>query len=140
MSLVSDQATGTACNACGACCDPVVANFDLDEEPRTGTDLDAGESWDFAVEHWTKLGSEGAEVYYRCDAFDPETRLCTAHDDRPPICSGYPWYGRTREVLTVLDVVRIWRFPSCEFYADLPPEVRPEGWEPVLLTTKPRET
>jgi Fe-S-cluster containining protein len=27
---------------------------------------------------------------YRCDRFDEETRLCTAHADRPPICRAYP--------------------------------------------------
>jgi Fe-S-cluster containining protein len=27
---------------------------------------------------------------YQCDRFDPQSRLCTAHDDRPPICRAYP--------------------------------------------------
>jgi len=27
---------------------------------------------------------------YQCDRFDPASRLCTAHDDRPPICRAYP--------------------------------------------------
>lgn len=138
MTLVSDQATGTACNACGGCCDPVAANFDLDDPPIPDS-FDAAESLRFAHAHWTKVGQDGGERFYACDAFDPETRLCTAHDDRPPICRGYPWNGRTRDVLTSLDAVRIRRFPLCEFWADLPPETRPEGWEPVLLTTKPRE-
>lgn len=31
---------------------------------------------------------------WTCDAFDPVARLCTAHAERPPMCSRYPWYGR----------------------------------------------
>lgn len=31
--------------------------------------------------------------FYSCDLFDPETRRCTAYDQRPPICRDYPWYG-----------------------------------------------
>jgi Fe-S-cluster containining protein len=27
-----------------------------------------------------------------CAKFDSVTRKCTAHDDRPELCSGYPWY------------------------------------------------
>jgi Fe-S-cluster containining protein len=30
---------------------------------------------------------------YRCDRFDDETRLCLAHDERPPICRAYPVAG-----------------------------------------------
>lgn len=51
----------------------------------------------FALEHWTSLGpcdwSEGKGENAACDRFDTETRLCTAHDDRPPVCRDYPWYG-----------------------------------------------
>lgn len=38
-------------------------------------------------------------VFYRCPHFedDPESAeygLCRNYDDRPPMCSGFPWYGR----------------------------------------------
>jgi hypothetical protein len=39
-----------------------------------------------------------------------DTRTCTAHDDRPPICSGYPWYG--------LLAGSRWLDPPCSFHAD----------------------
>ena len=32
--------------------------------------------------------------YFACDAYDSESHLCTAHEERPGICRGYPWYGR----------------------------------------------
>jgi Fe-S-cluster containining protein len=28
--------------------------------------------------------------YYICDRFDPETRHCGGHDDRPSICRAFP--------------------------------------------------
>lgn len=29
---------------------------------------------------------------YRCKHFNPETRECEAHEARPWMCAGYPWY------------------------------------------------
>jgi Fe-S-cluster containining protein len=45
----------------------------------------------FAAEHWTPTGQRAHGMHaYQCDRFDPTTRLCTAHDERPPICRAYP--------------------------------------------------
>lgn len=38
-------------------------------------------------------------TFYRCDFFDddptsPTYRQCTAHEQRPPLCRGFPYYGR----------------------------------------------
>jgi Fe-S-cluster containining protein len=79
-----------------------------------------GPSAGFAQEHWQvtaeRPAPEGspAPVQYlvTCDQFDPETRMCTAHDDRPPICSGYPWYGAEPNPNRALD-------PQCSFIADV---------------------
>lgn len=51
----------------------------------------------FITEHWTVEWTESdprGRTYHvvTCDAFDPVARLCTAHTDRPPICSDFPWY------------------------------------------------
>jgi Fe-S-cluster containining protein len=45
----------------------------------------------FAAEHWhhTGVSKEGLHAY-QCDRFDPQSRRCTAHDERPPICRAYP--------------------------------------------------
>jgi Fe-S-cluster containining protein len=32
--------------------------------------------------------------FYACDRYDPVSRECTAYDERPPLCSGYPFYGK----------------------------------------------
>lgn len=94
---------------CGRCCDPVVTSFD----PATKTD---GPSTAFVREHWHVIRSKdtdaGPRWESRCDRFDPKTRLCTAHDERPPICSGFPWYGGQRGLMPM--------DPGCSFNADVP--------------------
>lgn len=77
----------------------------------------------FMVAHWRPAPEDAARVIPRftCDAWDSATRLCTAHDTRPPICQGYPWYGQTPGKLGML-----WS-DRCAFWADVPLEDRPGG-------------
>jgi Fe-S-cluster containining protein len=83
----------------------------------------------FIVKHWHggKRAQRGATQHWTCDAFDPETRLCTAHADRPPLCSDYPWYGNEpgsgKKGLPL----------RCSFWADYTPEQRPAEWVPVTF-------
>lgn len=85
---------------------------------------------DFITEHWHEVTEEldgGRDTYFTCDQFDAETRLCLARDTRPPVCSGYPWYGRGPES------GRITKEGSrCSFLLDLPPEDRPTGSRPLI--------
>lgn len=50
----------------------------------------------FIDQHWHggRPAGHGVTDHWSCDRFDPATRLCLAHDDRPPICRDFPWYGR----------------------------------------------
>lgn len=95
---------------CGRCCDPVTTSFDPNGELN-------GPSAPFIREHW-QVRESGVDPWGKtqwlsvCDQFDPATRLYTAHDERPPICSGYPWYGKARDK-NPLD-------PGCTFNADVP--------------------
>jgi len=80
-----------------------------------------GPSGSFAREHWHEIPELGdydvnGKYFhaYRCDVFDPHTRTCTAYADRPPICSGYPWYGAQPDRERVLD-------PWCAYQADVRP-------------------
>ena len=96
---------------CGRCCDPVVLDFPV-------ADM-TGPSAPFAREHWTQIGvgfgPDGQTLYrVRCDAFDPRTRLCAAHDQRPPICAGYPYYGDGPSGLADTRSLA----PGCEFTRD----------------------
>jgi Fe-S-cluster containining protein len=78
------------CSACGACCDPVwypLGPADVRQSAHTTHSEDLV----FAAAHWHPTGETQHGMHaYRCDAFDDETRLCTAHAARPPICRAYP--------------------------------------------------
>ncbi len=44
-------------------------------------------------DHFTVDGVDlDGHVRATCDAYDPDSRLCTAHDARPPICRRFPHY------------------------------------------------
>jgi Fe-S-cluster containining protein len=98
---------------CGRCCDPVITSFDPREKKE-------GPSAEFIQAHWKVIDildeATSGTPFWRsaCDQFDRETRLCTAHEERPPICSGYPWYdgNRSRTKDHPLD-------PGCAFNADI---------------------
>ena len=75
----------------------------------------------FIWTHWTPHPDDAglAMPGFQCSAFDRETRLCTAHEHRPPICRDFPWYEQSD---------RTPRFsPRCTFWADVPLEERPGG-------------
>lgn len=84
---------------------------------------------DFIAAHWKPVSDENCA----CDMYDRESRLCAAQDGKPPVCAGYPWYGREPD-----DGVN---FPlQCSYLADLPREKRPEGARPLIpLTVISRE-
>lgn len=112
---------GTRCvEGCGQCCDPVAYPASLNELRklwRPSLDDVGRANVDWILNHFTpisrreglartpELTSGITEViirgvpdtvithFYECDAFDLETRSCTAYDDRPPMCTGFPWYG-----------------------------------------------
>jgi Fe-S-cluster containining protein len=79
-----------SCSACGDCCDPVWYPFgpaDIRQSAATGGSADLR----FAASHWTPTGDRYDGLHgYSCDRFDRVTRLCTAHEERPPICRRYP--------------------------------------------------
>lgn len=122
----------TDCARCGDCCDPVIVVFDPQEwaAERLAADnlnemgrLNA----EFLRDHWTSQSSNVVQEDERevtvhrvqCSAFDPARRLCTAHDARPPVCSGFPWYGRPEGDegrQPVADALS----PRCSFNADVP--------------------
>jgi len=101
----------TECNRCGDCCENMPLNvtkkqlrrYLATEATRPGgpRNVDHEANARFILTHWHRSGGGGTATRYSCDAFDPLTRLCTAHEERPPICQGYPWYGRTPTSVTV---------------------------------------
>jgi Fe-S-cluster containining protein len=109
------QSSGIECSACGDCCDPVwypLGPADI----RQSASTTGAEDLIFAAAHWRATGDrddDGRHAYW-CDRFDPVSRLCTAHDERPPICRGYPWYGEDPARRLVVLPVR------CAFRAEQP--------------------
>jgi Fe-S-cluster containining protein len=86
------------CSCCGDCCDPVwfpLGPADVRQGAVTARAEPHAANLAFAARHWHPTGAVDADGRhaYACDAFDRTSRLCTAHDARPPICRGYPWYG-----------------------------------------------
>jgi Fe-S-cluster containining protein len=82
----------------------------------------------FAEQHWTEIGP-GADggTLYRCDYFDPQSRTCTAHDQRPDICRNFPWYGAEPNAWAASQV-----HPRCSYLLDLPAADRPPGARPLI--------
>jgi Fe-S-cluster containining protein len=83
----------------------------------------------FILRHWHPTGDvvrSGNRVkqVLSCDQFDPVHRTCMAHDDRPPVCSGFPFYGQEPH--------GAFRESHCSYLLDVPPADRPEGSRPLI--------
>lgn len=103
----------TDCSMCGDCCDPVWYPYGPADLRQLNERVDSPDVA-FAVAHWRATGEQDDGRYaYACDFFDTESRLCVAHDARPPICRGYPWYDEAPGTRPVVLPVR------CAFRADL---------------------
>jgi len=79
----------------------------------------------FAAAHWRATGAVDGDgrFAYTCSAFDTTTRRCSAHETRPPICRGYPWYGREPRAADPVLPAR------CSHHADVPGAgAVPLGW------------
>jgi Fe-S-cluster containining protein len=81
---------------------------------------------DFIAAHF----AEHCDGLWTCDAYDPEHGTCTAHEDRPPLCRDYPWYGEQPSPDRAAHFSR-----QCSYLADLPPDQRPDGARPLIPLT-----
>ena len=108
---------GVECNRCGGCCEVVHPSTDIPDlhalaanpyivgSLRRQAELVLGMLDEVvAFDH----GRKG----YTCKHFDPVTRLCTDHANRPDMCRGYPWYDRTPHKDAYMPA-------QCSFQADL---------------------
>lgn len=141
----------TACNRCGDCCERITINggggdlfgwadwahewrdwawYDLRDGEDCGMDkrsLRQVADAEFILAHWTPHpDSTESDVFYQCSAWDSSTRLCTAHESRPPICRDYPWYGKAPYVGAFASV-------RCAFWADVSFPMRVGKTLPVLM-------
>lgn len=128
---------GAQCNGCGGCCNPVALTY-RPIDVLTGKVLhltDADRRW--VLEDLTPISRreglersphmsqggrtaylhEGEPVllwthFYECRHYDPETRQCMNYDNRPDICSGYPWFDMPPEPNLALPL-------ECSFREDI---------------------
>jgi len=90
------------CIKCGDCCEFLAAGFTPDE---IKDDPDFHDR-DFILKHWIPAGRPEKKpnplmsdrafegfIWYRCDLFDPETRLCKDYENRPNMCRDCPGSG-----------------------------------------------
>lgn len=84
---------------------------------------------------WTD--EDGVERYvtsrqiWRCLKFDPERRVCTAHAERPRMCSEYPFYGREPGGSNTPNDDEL----RCSYWLDVDPDERPAGARPLIPLT-----
>lgn len=84
--------------------------------------------WIFNI-RWVRRMATGFEyVGFNCPFFNEETKACGNYENRPPICRGYPFYGREPE--DIARAPRALQMPlECSYWADVPLKARPEGWK-----------
>ncbi len=73
-----------------------------------------------------RVGNQVRQVW-TCGKFDPVERICTAHDERPRMCSGYPWYGNEPGPDRIME-----KETRCSFWLDVPAADRPAGVRPLI--------
>lgn len=116
----------TECSKCGLCCERIAIGWN----PEEVEDMVAGwenpgvnvqEDVAFIKKHWSLIDPKPTDhvmssaYYAKCDMFDVENRLCMAHEDRPPVCKGYPWYGNDPKEY----IKKTTLYPQCSFNADV---------------------
>jgi Fe-S-cluster containining protein len=116
------------CNGCGACCRVLT----LEQSPAEVRQMAAltqvlGIPSDhaFAARHWHPLTRAEAmrrnpfytsrlppdAHLYACDRLGDDGR-CTAYEERPLVCRGYPWYGEAPRQMELAD-------PDCGYFIDV---------------------
>lgn len=116
------------CNLCGACCRVLMLEQSPDEVQALAAVtkvLGIPSDHQFAAEHWHPLTRDeavarnpfyvsrlAADVHlYWCDQLGDDNR-CRAHDTRPMVCRGYPWYDQPPREMPLAD-------PECGYKVDL---------------------
>lgn len=101
------------CNKCGKCCQAIIIPVPQDQILNSKA---VGGDYGFALNNWKPITEEEAYAinphlktwdvhnrgtynrdgvsFWTCTQYDHETKLCKAHEKRPSVCSGYPFYGR----------------------------------------------
>lgn len=80
--------TTNLCSGCGDCCDRIwLAGGRMAIATNTEATME-NRVWA------SELVPLEQPNTYACPKFDRESRSCTTYEDRPPVCSNFPWYGK----------------------------------------------
>jgi len=129
------------CGMCGKCCEAI--HIPMSPE-RIAESAKYGGDAKFVHENWTPITKEEAFAinpkiesneewarqnwpgkpedpykdmyFYTCDRLDKEKGLCTVHETRPRVCSGYPWYG------VLPNETMLWYSDDCGYIVDVEDE------------------
>ena len=111
----------TECAKCGVCC----IDISIKQGPEhikavldhPGFDMNDPRSKDyiFIDKYWTYDGPDSRNGHqYQCTKFNHATRLCEAHDERPLVCSRFPYYDKEPQPSDAE-----WLPPQCSYTADV---------------------
>jgi Fe-S-cluster containining protein len=125
----------TSCARCGDCCDPVKIDFDVWARAVATARRHGPDDVDpLSTEYWANclflaadcrpVGALNGQVLLACAHYDREHQACRAYGRRPPVCSGFPWYGR--------EPGDGGAEPRCSYWLDVAPADRPEGYRPLI--------
>lgn len=123
------------CNGCGACCRTILLDQAPDEIQQMATltrVLGIPSDHQFVAEHWRPLtrgeAMERTPFYvsrlpadahfYTCERLGADGR-CSAYDERPLVCRGYPWYDEPPRRMPLAD-------PECGYRVDAPLDPEPD--------------
>ena len=119
-----------SCTGCGACCRVIMLGespVEVQQMAALTRVLGIPSDHQFAAEHWRPLTRADAmrlnafyasrlppdAHLYTCDRLGGDGQ-CTAYDERPLVCRGYPWYDKPPKRMPLPDA-------ECGYKVDLPP-------------------
>jgi Fe-S-cluster containining protein len=134
------------CSKCGDCCRAIAVPA-TKKRVREGN---FGEDGWFILRHWHPISRAEAERrlprigrmrrdpgvrFYACDQFDAERNLCMAHDGRPDVCRGFPFYGGDPLHWALDDEGRVdlLVYPRCRYWEDVRHRLREALWAELVL-------
>lgn len=124
-----------SCSMCGKCCEAIrlPMPYESFEYPsiykgapfmhENFVPMTSSEAFDINPNliRFTLEGELMESYYYSCKMYDKETKKCNAHDTRPEVCSGFPWYGHSINNQT------LGMHLECSYWNDVPVEYWPTG-------------
>lgn len=96
------------CNGCGSCCDPVYL-------PPGARMKIIKKNDPYHIENgnleWARNLIPRGDGYYDCPKFDKVSRNCGDYENRPLVCSDYPFYNKPPDLLS---------FDHCVYWKEVP--------------------